>query len=183
VFRCFCRYTYQRIGPEATEQERYRFQKVVEFGALWTNQLLLAAEEFTMTELMERFQTSDFTIHHLLNTHGKPYQAKVKKRDYTQTDYTPPKVFDLIMLENVKREVESLLNSESKPIQLTMGYLVKRVKRGQMLYKKLEQMPFTKAYLADKIETREDLERRLIDWAIKQLLQQQVVIKRRKLER
>ena len=87
------------------------------------------------------------------------------------------------MLENVKREVESLFNSESKPVQLTMGYLVKRVKRGQMLYKKLEQMPFTKAYLADKIETREDLERRLIDWAIKQLLQQHVVIKRRKLER
>ncbi|MFB7140792.1 TnsD family Tn7-like transposition protein [Gottfriedia sp. NPDC056225] len=183
VFCCLCGYTYQRIGPEKTAQERYRFQKVVEYGQIWTDKLLRASELCTMTELKEQFQTSDYTIHTILNAHSKPFQVKAKKRDYAQTDYSSPELFDPIMLENVKREVENLFALESKPTQLTMGYLVKRVKKGQMLYKKLDQMPLTKTYLADKIETREDLERRLIDWAIKQLQQQQLVIKKTQIKK
>jgi hypothetical protein len=38
-------------------------------------------------------------------------------------------------------------------------------------------MPLTKDYLNGRIETREDLKRRLIDWSIKQLKEHNVVIK------
>jgi len=180
VFQCYCGFTYQRLGPEKNYKERFQFQKVVEFGEVWTKKLLEASERYTLSELQKMFGTSDHTIHKVLREHGVIYQAKPTKRGKV---LTKPEEYDDIMLEHVIREVESLFQSERRPVQLTMGYLVKRVKRGHMLYMYLDRMPLTSDYLNGRIESREDVEKRIIDWAIKHLKAQHIIINKTQIKR
>lgn len=75
-------------------------------------------------------------------------------------------------LGQVSKVVEDLLNSEKKPIRITIGKIGFLIGERALLEKKLDKMPNTKSYLQEKIETVEQFQERRILYAIHQFRDQ-----------
>ncbi|MED3782509.1 TnsD family transposase [Heyndrickxia sporothermodurans] len=72
------------------------------------------------------------------------------------------------MLTGVSKVVEELLNSEEKPIRVTIGKVGYLIGERALLEKKLDKMPKTKSYLQEKVETVEQFQERRILYTIKE---------------
>lgn len=72
------------------------------------------------------------------------------------------------VLNLVTNAVEKLLNSEEKPIRITINRIGNLIGNRALLEKKLDKMPKTKAYLKSKVETVEQFQQRRIIYTIKE---------------
>ncbi|MGC5325180.1 TnsD family transposase [Brevibacillus sp. SYSU BS000544] len=78
--------------------------------------------------------------------------------------------------------VNELLN-ESKPVQITVSRIGKKIGKLGLLEKHLKKMPETKMYLESVIETIEKYQIRRLRWATQQLVQENDIVERWKILR
>lgn len=72
------------------------------------------------------------------------------------------------ILRVVSKVVERLLNSEEKPIRVTIGKVGYLIGERALLEKKLDKMPKTKSYLQEKVESVEQFQERRIIYTIRE---------------
>ncbi|WP_368901892.1 TnsD family transposase [Oceanobacillus oncorhynchi] len=77
------------------------------------------------------------------------------------------------MLMEISNVVEGLLDSEKKPVRLTVSKVGQLIGKKSFLEKNLNKMPKTMAYLMRKVETVEQFQARRIFNTIKQLKEQE----------
>lgn len=77
--------------------------------------------------------------------------------------------FDLDVISKVENIVNSILESDEKPIRITKTMITKMIKQQYNISIDLDKLTKTKAYLDEKIETFEEFRMRKIKWAIKLL--------------
>lgn len=74
-FKCDCGFTYQRIGPDKCEDDKYKVGKVKELGWLWEQKLTgLLQKGVSLNAIEKKLSTSQNTI--------KKYAAKLGFNDY-----------------------------------------------------------------------------------------------------
>lgn len=86
---------------------------------------------------------------------------------------------DMIMYEEVKKAVESLLNAPGKPIRITKRAIAKKlnpeVVNKNWLLNKLNFLPKTKAYLDNAMESREAFLLRRVNWVAEEFIREGVI--------
>jgi len=73
TFTCGCGFVYTRLGPDITEEDRFRKQYVLAFGPVWDAKLReLWSSSATISEIATQFKTDESNIRHLAKRRGLP---------------------------------------------------------------------------------------------------------------
>lgn len=69
MFECLlCGFSYSRIGPDNNEEDKYRYNKVINFGPVWFDELKkLNQDGFTNKEIAKKLNVSVHTVWKYLN--------------------------------------------------------------------------------------------------------------------
>lgn len=89
IFKCSCGFTYKRLGPDKTKDDRFKAGAILEFGPLWTDQFkdLIVNKRYSIKKTERHMKcgyntviskAEEFGILHLLNLR-KPVQHKGNK--------------------------------------------------------------------------------------------------------
>lgn len=64
IFSCDCKFIYQRVGPDKSEEDRFRYDSIREYGANWENKLREMWEDLSLSkaEIARRLQVSDLAV-------------------------------------------------------------------------------------------------------------------------
>lgn len=64
VFRCDCGFTYQRLGPDNSENDRFKYSSIREFGTIWENALKTMWDDslLTKTAIAKKLKVSRFIV-------------------------------------------------------------------------------------------------------------------------
>lgn len=64
TFSCVCGFTYNRIGPDTTEEDRYKISSVESYGPVWEKSLreIWANRNVTLREAARRLGVSELTV-------------------------------------------------------------------------------------------------------------------------
>lgn len=73
TFTCGCGFVYTRLGPDITEEDRFRKQHVLAFGPVWDARLReLWSSSATISEIAIQFKTDGSNIRRLAQRRGLP---------------------------------------------------------------------------------------------------------------
>ncbi|SDD72671.1 TnsD family Tn7-like transposition protein [Sporomusa acidovorans] len=69
IFTCECGYIYSRVGPDKTNDDRYRVGNVISYGSVWEDALnnLVNSGKFTMKEIELKMKVSRMTLIKYIN--------------------------------------------------------------------------------------------------------------------
>ncbi|HEX8734430.1 MAG TPA: TnsD family Tn7-like transposition protein, partial [Pyrinomonadaceae bacterium] len=64
IFTCECGFIYQRVGPDKSEEDRFRYDSVREYGAVWENKLRELWDDLSLSraEIARRLKISDLSV-------------------------------------------------------------------------------------------------------------------------
>lgn len=81
LFGCKCGYQYVRIGPDKSESDVYKYNKIFEYGPIWKERLfyLVKNQKKTYKEVAEELHVSDQTVSRYVNG----FKKKPKKTSAT----------------------------------------------------------------------------------------------------
>lgn len=64
IFKCDCGFIYQRVGPDKSEEDRFRYDSIREYGNVWEKKLEEMWNDLSLSraEIARRLKISDLTI-------------------------------------------------------------------------------------------------------------------------
>ncbi|MBB4825598.1 transcriptional regulator with XRE-family HTH domain [Sporosarcina luteola] len=82
LFECLlCGFSYSRIGPDNSEEDKYRYNKVINFGSVWFDKLKKLNEDgFTNKEIAKKLNVGVHTVWRYLNGFERKEIPKVSNK-------------------------------------------------------------------------------------------------------
>lgn len=127
VFNCECGFIYQRVGPDKSEEDKFRFDSVREYGMIWENKLTeyWRDSEISITKIADKLKTSSCKIiRHAIRLRLPELFAEDRTIQTYERYQNPRKTFSE-MLSNYRKEWQSVVKNNPKATRQKLMDLAK----------------------------------------------------------
>jgi hypothetical protein len=93
VFTCECGFIYQRVGPDKSEEDRFRYDSIREYGTVWENKLREMWNDLSLSraEIARRLQISDLSVTNIAHRLNFPMNTPRTRTSNDKAHRKPPR--------------------------------------------------------------------------------------------
>jgi hypothetical protein len=93
VFTCGCGFIYQRIGPDKSEEDRFRYDSIREYGTVWEKKLEEMWNDLSLSraEIARRLQISDLSVTNIAHRLNFPMNTSGTRVSNDKAHRRPPR--------------------------------------------------------------------------------------------
>lgn len=180
TFACECGFIYGRFGPDYEPEDRFRLDRIVALGPVWTNQWrkLQADPTLSQTEIARRLNINRTTVKKWSQLHPPtPKQKDVLPSKNLSSNLTSlerqRQSEDVELAEQIRLATLALLTQPGKPARITRSTIFRSFNRMPFTPQP-EILPLAAGTLAIVIESNQSFAIRRVEWAIDYLASQHI---------